>query len=567
MKTIEAIFRGILKDERGQMLIWAAMTLALFLGVGGGLSVDLGRAYVIRSQLQNAVNAAALAAANQAYYVNSGATTGATNMATTWSAASTDNNANDVAATVSAPVVTLKCVSTIMASGSCSTESILNAVQVTQTATINTYFMKLFHVSSLTVTATATASMTGPPQPWNIAIILDATGSMSTKDSNCSNVTEFQCAANALELMLGKLNPCPNGASSCSTPYVRVALFSFPPVTSGSVGKDICSSSGTPSFTMYPLPNPSATTFTPQITYTSSTYGSWTGTYEITYGASDADSNGFVSDFYSSSASNHLNTSSSINKALGAGSSGCLHVDQSLGSGAGGLYPYYPTNATGIGVTYYASAIYSAQQALAAEQKLYPNFHNAIIFLSDGQANMYDGNGTNYKNGVSTGCSGGSCSYDSSDGTDGAFPRSFTSTTGLYTLTGTGLYPDSTDECQQAIMAAQYATNQGTRVYGVAYGAEQSGCGTAPSDGAGHTDTSVVATGKNVAFSSAAAISPCVTVENIASSMNYFYSDYSQSGSGSTCYDTLHSAVSLNDIGINIVGSLSGPALLPNNMQ
>jgi len=103
----------------------------------------------------------------------------------------------------------------------------------------------------------------------------------------------------------------------------------------------------------------------------------------------------------------------------------------------------------------------------------------------------------------------------------------------------------------------------------VAYGAEGTGCGTAPSDGSGHTDTTLVATGQNVGFSSASAITPCVTVENIASSLTYFYSDYNQSGSGvdTSCQSTINSAVSLDDIGISIAGSLSGPALIPNDLN
>src|ERR1039458_3286923 len=93
-----AFFRRVLKDERGQMLVLYAMTLALFLGVGGGLSVDLGRAYLLRTQLQNIANAAALAASTQAYYSSS--TTGANTIATNYGAGSGDENANVVALTV-----------------------------------------------------------------------------------------------------------------------------------------------------------------------------------------------------------------------------------------------------------------------------------------------------------------------------------------------------------------------------------------------------------------------------------------------------------------------------------
>ena len=60
-----------------------------------------------------------------------------------------------------------------------------NAVKVTESTTLNTYFMRLFGYKQLSVAATATASMQGQAQPWNVAIIIDATGSMSTNDTNC----------------------------------------------------------------------------------------------------------------------------------------------------------------------------------------------------------------------------------------------------------------------------------------------------------------------------------------------------------------------------------------------
>ena len=42
---------------------------------------------------------------------------------------------------------------------------------------------------------------------------------------------------------------------------------------------------------------------------------------------------------------------------------------------------------SGFGNTYFASSIYEAQAALTAEQAARPGSKNAIIFLSDGQAN------------------------------------------------------------------------------------------------------------------------------------------------------------------------------------
>jgi hypothetical protein len=107
-------------------------------------------------------------------------------------------------------------------------------------------------------------------------------------------------------------------------------------------------------------------------------------------------------------------------------------------------------------------------------------------------------------------------------------------------------------------------------VYGVAYGSEQTGCYTTPSGGGANTDTSLVATGSNVSFT-LSQLTPCVTIENIASSMDYFYSDYNQSGSGggvdAGCQATANSAVTLNDIGLAIAAKFQTPGLIPNNTQ
>ncbi len=54
-------------------------------------------------------------------------------------------------------------------------------------------------------------------------------------------------------------------------------------------------------------------------------------------------------------------------------------------------------------------------------------------------------------------------------------------------------------------------------------------------------------------------------MENIASSLNNFYSDYNQSGSGSTCQDSSHTVTSLTDIFLAIVSHFQQPRLIPNS--
>jgi hypothetical protein len=545
-KVIGTFTREILRDERGQSLPWLAATVSAFLAVGGGLSVDLGRAYMVRSELQNYANAMALAAAGEVY--NTSSLNNASTYANNYSASKGDENYNPGLGNVT-PSVTQVCLNMLLPSGSsCGTGSPANAVKISETTTISTFFMRLFGVPKLTITANATASMQGKAQPWNVAIILDATGSMSTTDGNCGGVSEFKCATNGIQALLASTDPCPPGTTSCSNASANfhVAMFSFPDVSTSTVSNDTGCSSGNGggggwggwggwggggnnvNYMIYTLPAATATSYSP-ITYQSSGWNqqSWTATYEITYGASDADANGFLSDYYLPSASNGLNSSSSIVKAI----TGCMQP-----TSQGGSAPELQGAYSG-GITYYASVIYAAQSALVAEQALHPGSKNAIIFLSDGQANMV---------------------------TSGNFPTAYTSTTGLTALNSNGTYPSMTDECQQAIIAAQAATNAGTTVYGVAYGSEQSGCTT----GSGATDATLIATGKNASFT-ISSLTPCVTIENIASTLNDFYSDYNQSGTGIdlSCVDNSHTVTSLEAIFLSIGATFTEPRLLPNSAK
>ncbi len=539
-KISKSIFRRALTDQRGQVLPWIALGIVGMLGMGG-MSIDVGRAYVAHAQLQNYANASALAAAGVVY--NTSSTDNADSKAHDYSGSAGDENANNALGTISTNVWTT-CLNVLEPKGNtCGKSSQNNAVKVTESATVPTYFMRMFGVSNLNVSATATASMEGQVQPWNVAIIVDATGSMATNDTNCgTNVTEYQCAMNGVQAMLGIGNPCPAGMSTCTNAQanLHVALFSFPAVSTDSVSdENNCSSYVTPSFQIYTLPLTTATSYTP-IEYQepnpaphSSGNVNFTGTYEVTpIGSSDGDANGFVSDFYDPTQTNGLNTKSSIVKAI----TKCMKPISAAGSGTGGL-----NGASNGGITYYASVLYAAQSALNAEAKLYSGTQNAIIFVSDGQANLV------------------SATND--------FPTSpFTvvaPSTGLNALTGTGYYPDTKDECQQAIIAAQAATKAGTSVFSVAYGSEQTGC----YSGSGNTDTSLLTfPGTLNATFTVSKLTPCITMENIASSLNNFYSDYNQSGSGSTCQDASHTVTSLTEIFSAIYQeNFTQPRLLPND--
>src|SRR5580698_8532207 len=232
--AIGLFVRKALNNERGQVLPWIAVVLVGMLSAAG-LTIDVGRAYVAKSQLQNYANAAALAAAGEVY--NSSSTTGYSAVATQYSAAASgDQNYSGAMGSVITNI-SATCLNVLMPTGTtCTSGSSPNAVKVTQSATIPTYFMKLAGIGSLTINATSLASMQGMAQQDNVSVILDATQSMSSAppSGSCPSSAKslFSCALYGVESLMQAVNPC-GGVSNCgaSNAKFRLALFSFPNVT------------------------------------------------------------------------------------------------------------------------------------------------------------------------------------------------------------------------------------------------------------------------------------------------------------------------------------------------
>jgi hypothetical protein len=163
--------------------------------------------------------------------------------------------------------------------------------------------------------------------------------------------------------------------------------------------------------------------------------------------------------------------------------------------------------------TFYAQVIYSAGTLLAAEQAANPGSQNVLIILSDGDANA------------------------KASALPGASKTS-------------GIYPSTIDQCSQAVKAGHDVATQGTkgtRVYSVAYGAKASGCA---------SDTTGALAG----------ITPCQTMQQIASAPEYFYSDYTATGGSSSCISASQPTTNLNTIFTNIAGDLTVVRLIPNGM-
>ena len=108
----------------------------------------------------------------------------------------------------------LECLSTLTNLGVlCVAPANANALQVKQQITVPILFGGLFGgKSTTTLTATATASARGTGAtiaPYNVAIIVDGTGSMGNtdSDSNCSS-TRMSCALQGVRVLIQALSPC-----------------------------------------------------------------------------------------------------------------------------------------------------------------------------------------------------------------------------------------------------------------------------------------------------------------------------------------------------------------------
>jgi hypothetical protein len=348
-------FRDFLHDERAQTLPFIALAMMAVLGMAA-VVMDVGDVYYSYHELQAATDAAALAGAQSL----PGAA--ATSAATTYSAVSGNKNArgNLRNVTMVSGYPLLECLATLTNQGvACVAPTNANAIQVKQQVDVPLYFGALFGIRRIHLTATATASMRGSiATPYNVAIILDTTPSMDTRDSNCGNKSRLNCALAGVQVLLQALSPCAASLSTCTitngvaaNSVDRVSLFTFPNPTVGTASKEFDCTTSDPSVALYSFPSSSAGSYQPT--------GSNTATYQIT---------GFLSDYKTSNSANSLNSNSNLTAAVGA-KRNC--------SGLTTLNSY----------TYYAGAIYAAQASLAAAQAANPSSQNVIILLTDGDAN------------------------------------------------------------------------------------------------------------------------------------------------------------------------------------
>lgn len=507
-----SFLRKAWKDEGGQTAVVIAVGMVAIMGLAG-ISVDVARGYYGYQLLKASTNAATMAGA--AAMPN---TTTAASYVTAYSSQTGQMNANDLLQNVVATPKFL-CLTTVTNSFKtpCTTATGAsggyNALSVTQTAQVPLLFGKIFGFPKFNLSVTSTASMKGGTDtPWNIAIILDATGSMGNRDSGsqCSG-TQESCALKGIQALLGDLYPCALGQTcSSSSAYVdSVSLFVFPPVLASTAPKDYCSGGTSPTHEYYEVPTLPST---------------WT--YQIVP---------FSNDYRSTDSASSLNTSSDLVLAAG-GSSSCSGINPTGGAG-----------------TYYAQVIYAAQTALAAQQAANPGSKNAMIILSDGDATAsvsYTGGG-----GGGGGHNGGSSgSSQTISSTSDLQPSSTNSLNGISANNPTSYtYPSAVGECGQAVVAAQSAATAGTSVYTIGYGSETSGC---------TTDSQYSASVTTNGGSWGPGDSPCQALAAMASAPINFYSD---DGNGCTATVPSNAAITaLTSIFHQITSSLTTARLIPN---
>lgn len=495
------------REEDGQIIPWVLFMMFFFLGMCA-LSIDVGHAMLVQRQLQASTDAAALAAAQ---HLNNPDSSDWQSYALSYSAAQGSYNQYTEYGTAT-PSIVGYCSTTVAAwwGASCPTVGV-NAIKVYEETTVPMAFTQYIGISSIRVSAMATASKGSKPLPFNVAILLDTTPSMKYTDSSCGGISQLQCASNGIQKLLKGLAPSVDS----------VSIFTFPNVTSSDASKSWCDASqsaqtdGPYTFPVSPTLPTDTNPIPPGLSNVGLTTGSGSSKKTTYYTYQIA---GFANDFLSSDSSTTLSNSSQLSNVVGVGSGGCNALKASTDMN-----------------TYFAAAIYAAQSALILKQYQREGSgdkgtQNAMIILSDGDATAsntrnYSINGTSYTGDMVT---------SGTSNSNGA--------------TSSGTYPSWNNQCQQAVTAAKSASDQGTIVFTIAYGANaKSGCS---SDG-----------GK---------ITPCNTMRNMATGYTSgdttrFYSDYSGPSGDSACQGAANKGVDdLDSIFNAIRGQLSAARLIPN---
>jgi len=583
MSEMRVLLRKFRSEELGQTAVVVALMITAVMALAA-TSVEVGHIYYAYRLLVASTNSATLAGAQAMPNI-----TAAQANVTAYSSKAGKKNANNLL-TVTSLTTNFYCSSTATSlnvgcqappsgEGSCTSGASCNALTVTQKASVPLWFGGLVGMPSMNMTAQSTAAMRGGTDtPYNIAVIIDTTGSMGSgrapASDGCGGDTQIQCAVYGLKQFLLEMDPCPldTNCSTTNTYVDDVALFVFPAVASGNASKDTTCPTSNPATVPYNFTNVTTASQDLNLWDTMSngkavTQKDYQGGYEIvsfnnTYKTNDADTT--------------LATSSDP-LAVAAGGSSCQGLQ-----------------APGGQATYYAQVIRAAQAALVSMQGSTPGSQNIMIILSDGDANVcnyqaytpYGGNASctnNHNDIVADNCpainSTGGCIASPQDSSDPCPPATGVTCSGsplngtyyksgstTYKPTGynSPTYPSALGQCGQAVEAAQMATAAGTTVYTVAMGAETTGGCTTDA----YTTVSDTYTGSTYgAASYSAGQQPCQAIQAMASNQNYaaksnptFYSDAT---SGCKATGSAQDYTTIGGIFQAIAGGLTNARLIP----
>ncbi len=207
--------RGDVREERGQVLVLAAVAMVVFIALTG-FALDVGHAYLVQRQLQAATDAAALAGA-----LELPDSTLARQVASDYGPEPTKRNAlrsNDNA-TID---VRTKCV-TAIPTGCTGGNGQVNAISVDSTSDVKTFFAKVVGFDSFTVKARATACSPCSVKPLDIMLVLDRTGSMCqlSDGRNDPSCRKLRAAREGIQTFLRQMSP----------QFHHVGLAVLPPAT------------------------------------------------------------------------------------------------------------------------------------------------------------------------------------------------------------------------------------------------------------------------------------------------------------------------------------------------
>jgi Putative Flp pilus-assembly TadE/G-like len=398
-----------LRHEGGQILPMTALMMVVLCGFAA-MVVDIGRVWIAQRQLQNAVDATALAIAQNMPNNYAG-----------WSqtpsydgVAPSPNAVFGYGVTPNAPTVQFECTSEAAGydsvTGTCPADtspedaskpcrpgtslsptpatSGCNAVIVKETAKVKTTFAAIppFGFATFTVSATSVAAARGgQTKPLDVAVVVDSTASMNsacgdTVPGISGTADKIDCAKEGVRTLLNGLWPCDATYQSCAgqSPLDKASLLTFPGLKDA--GAYTHDKTKPPVFTNDALEFGCPGNYSSAPSWYQGSNGGFPGWYivsgDLTYSGSPDYVITPLSNDFKTSASSALNNSSHLVSAV------------NWNTCAGGKYPgneYYGLNSPGGVSTYYAGAISAAQAELAADSAR--GAQPVIILLSDGDAN------------------------------------------------------------------------------------------------------------------------------------------------------------------------------------